>query len=406
MTEAQQPSVPGQKPATGREPLLLFVLALLLGFASISTDLFLPALPTMRSELGATEALMGFVVSAYLLGFAAGQLFWGPVSDRVGRRIPIGVGVLVFAIGSAGCALSTDAYQIIGWRLVQALGASAGVVLARAVVRDLYERNSAARVLSTLMTIMAIAPLLGPSVGAQILAFASWQAIFWTLFAIGIATLGGVLTLPETLPVDLRKREPLIETLLGYRELFASPRLVGYALSIGLFYVGLFANIAGAPFAFITYYGLSPELYGLIFASGVFGLMVTNIINARTVQSAGSDVMLRWGAIGAVVAGAGMLVFASMGQSGLLGLIVFQTLYHAVNGLILANGVAGALASIETRTGAASAVIGVIQYGGGMVGAALVGVLANQTPVPMGAVMTFGGLGCLALVLWTQRRTR
>jgi len=149
---------------------LLVVLAVLLGFASISTDLFLPALPTMQVALATREGTLQFAISGYLLGFGFGQLFWGPVSDRFGRRVPVTAGVVVFVIGSAGCALATDGGQLIGWRVLQALGASAGVALARAMVRDLYDRDRAAQVLSTLMTVMAIAPLLGPSIGAQILA--------------------------------------------------------------------------------------------------------------------------------------------------------------------------------------------------------------------------------------------
>lgn len=383
-------------------PGVLLVLAVLLGFASISTDLFLPALPTMQAALGASEGAMGFVISAYLLGFGAGQLFWGPVSDRIGRRLPIALGVLVFTLGSAGCALSGDAYQIIAWRVVQALGASAGVVLARAMVRDLYDRDRAARVLSILMTVMTIAPLLGPTMGAQILAFASWQTIFWTLSGIGITTFLGVLTLPESLPAQRREGGSALATVAGYLDILRSRRLLGYALAIGFFYIGIFANIAGAPFAYIDYYGLSPQAYGLVFAMAMIGLMVANTVNSRVVERLGTDVMLLAGAIGATLSGAAILFAAATDVAGAAGLIVTQFLFFSMNGLILANGVAGALASVGKRTGAASAVVGVIQYGGGMVGSALVGILANATPVPMAALMTVGGLGCLVCARWTR----
>ena len=248
MDAATRPNAPHRK------GWFLAVLGVLLGFASISTDLYLPALPTMALALGAGEGVLQWTVSVYLIGFAAGQLFWGPLSDYYGRRVPVAFGVIVFAIGSAGCALSTDAWQIIGWRVVQALGASAGVALARAMVRDLYDRDHAAKVLSTLMTIMAVAPLLGPSVGAQILEHASWRAIFWTLVAIGLLVFVAIITLPET--------------------------------------------------------------------------------------------------------------------------TVF--IYSSMNGFILANAVAGALSAVATRTGAASALIGAIQYGSGMVGSALVGLLGRR----------------------------
>lgn len=367
------------KASTQMEPggfRLLFVLAVLLGFASISTDLFLPALPAMQAALGASEGTLEFAISGYLLGFGFGQLFWGPVSDRFGRRGPVVIGTLIFVIGSAGCALATDGAQLIGWRVIQAIGASAGVALARAMVRDLYERDRAAKVLSTLMTVMAIAPLLGPNVGAQILAAASWQAIFWTLVAIGLATSTAILTLPETLPPEQRHKETMLRALAGYGSVLGNRVLLGYAAAVGFYYVGVFANIAGGAFAYIGYYGLSPAAYGLVFSSGVLGLMAANFINARFVLRFGSDTLLLVGAIGAATFGLALAIVTVTGFAGVAGLIVAQFLFTAMNGLILANGVAGALADVRQRAGAASAVVGAIQYGSGMVGSALVGILA------------------------------
>jgi multidrug resistance protein len=257
-----------QTPSQEQDPRLLVVLGTLLGFASISTDLYLPALPRMAEALGAEQRALELTVSGYLVGFSAGQLLWGPVSDRYGRRSPVAVGLVIFVLGAAGCALSTTAGQLILWRVVQALGASAGVVLARAMVRDLYSRDRAARALSTLMTVMAVAPLVGPTVGGQILRVADWPAIFWTLVAIGLATLLALTTIPETLPRDRRTAEPMGQALAGYGELLGNHRLMGYAAAGGFYFVGVFAYVAGTPFAFISYHGLSPQLYGLIFAAG------------------------------------------------------------------------------------------------------------------------------------------
>lgn len=382
---------------------LLATLAVLLGFASISTDLFLPALPTMQSALGTSEGTLQFAISGYLLGFGFGQLFWGPFSDRFGRRGPVALGILVFVIGSAGCALSTDGWQLVGWRVVQALGASAGVALARAMVRDLYDRDRAAKVLSTLMTVMAVAPLLGPTVGAQILALSSWRAIFWTLVAIGTGTALAILTVPETLPRQNRYGGTAWQAIAGYRSVLSNRTLLGYAAAVGFYYVGVFANIAGGAFAYISYHGLSPQSYGLVFSAGVFGLMAANFANARLVTRVGSNRMLLVGAIGAAVFGVALVIVTSTDFGGVGGLVVAQFLFTAMNGLILANGVAGALASVSERVGAASAVVGAIQYGSGMVGSAAVALLANGTPVPMGSVMALAGIGCLANVLVASR---
>ncbi|MGC3990683.1 MAG: MFS transporter [Chthoniobacteraceae bacterium] len=181
---------------------VLIILSLLMGFASISTDLYLPAMPAIGASFGTKAGMIEWTISGYLVGFSLGQLLWGPLGDRYGRLVPVALGLALFAIGSAGCALAGSAWAMIGWRVVQAVGACAGVVLARAMVRDLYTGNRAAQMMSTLMTVMAIAPLLGPTVGGQILALGSWRAIFWTLVGVGLATLALLLALPETLPAN------------------------------------------------------------------------------------------------------------------------------------------------------------------------------------------------------------
>ena len=172
-------------PAAGWQ--VLAVLSALMGFASISTDFYLPAMPAIANALGATAGSVEYTISSFLIGFSLGQLFWGAVSDKYGRRIPVAIGLVLFIIGSAGCAMSQSIEMIIVWRIVQAFGACAGVVLSRAMVRDLYQGPRAAQMLSTLIAVMAIAPLLGPILGGQIDAFAGWRAIFWTLVVLGLS---------------------------------------------------------------------------------------------------------------------------------------------------------------------------------------------------------------------------
>ena len=357
----------------------------------------------MAEALGAEQSALELTVSGYLVGFSAGQLLWGPISDRYGRRSPVAVGLVIFVLGAAGCALSTTAGQLILWRVVQALGASAGVVLARAMVRDLYSRDRAARVLSTLMTVMAVAPLVGPTVGGQILRVADWPAIFWTLVAIGLATLLALTTIPETLPRDRRTAEPMGQALAGYGELLGNHRLMGYAAAGGFYFVGVFAYVAGTPFAFISYHGLSPQLYGLIFAAGIVGPMVTNLVNSRLVMRVGSDWMLWVGSLGAAASGLLVALVARTGLGGIGGLAGALFLFVAMNGFINANMVSGALASVLGRVGAASALVGAIQYGGGVLGSALVGAFADGTPWPLGWVVALSGLGTLASALLALR---
>lgn len=383
-------------PAADHGWRVLGILSALMGFASISTDLYLPAMPAMGAALGAGAGAVAFTVSGYLIGFSLGQLLWGPIGDRYGRRVPVALGLVLFVIGSAGCALAGSVTAMIAWRIVQALGACASVVLARAMVRDLYQGDRAAQMMSTLMTVMAIAPLIGPLVGGQVMAVAGWRAIFWTLVLVGVATLGALFTLPETLPPARRNREPLVEAFARYGTLLRDRRLLGYAGIGGFFYAGMFAYIAGTPFAYIAYYQVPARLYGLLFALGVVGIMGANLVNARAVRRHGADRLLRWGTVLAAIAALVVAVDARTGLGGLFGLVAPLFVFAGATGFIVANSIAGALALAPHRSGAVSALVGAIQYGSGIAGSALVGGLADGTPWPMGAVILACGIGSLA----------
>lgn len=374
---------------------VLAILSALMGFASISTDVYLPAMPTMARALHAGNGMVEWTVSGYLVGFSLGQLFWGPVSDRYGRRLPVAIGLVLFVIGSGGCALAGSIWTMIGWRIVQAVGACASVVLARAMVRDLYEGSRAAQMMSTLMIVMAIAPLLGPLLGGQILALAGWRAIFWTLVGVGCVTLVALFTLPETLPEERRSREPVLGAFGRYGTLFRHRQILGYAGTGGFFYGGMFAYVAGTPFAYITYYHVPPQLYGLLFAVGIIGIMAANFANARFVTRLGSDRLLLGGTRAAASAGVVLALTAAFGWGGLAGLVIPLFVFISATGFIVANSITGALVEFPTQAGAVSALIGATQYGSGILGSALVGALADGTPRPMGFVIALTSLGSL-----------
>lgn len=375
---------------------VLAVLSALMGFASISTDFYLPALPSMAAALRAEPGTIELTIAGYLIGFSLGQLLWGPIGDRHGRRRPIAIGLVLFVIGSAGCALAGSAPAIIAWRIVQAVGACAGVVLARAMVRDLYAGSRAAQMLSTLMTVMAVAPLLGPILGGQILAWAGWRAIFWTLVGLGLLTLAALSLLPETLPPERRRLEPMGQALVRYVQLLRERRVLGYALTGGFFYAGIFAYVAGTPFAYIGYHHVPPQLYGVLFGIGIVGIMATNLLNARLVLRFGGDRLLAWGTSLAACAGIVLAVTTWTGWGGLAGLAVPLFLFISAAGFVVANSIAGALSGFPDRAGAVSALVGAIQYGSGIFGSALVGLFADGTPWPMGWVIAASALGSLA----------
>jgi len=383
---------------------ILGVLSVLMGFASISTDLYLPAMPAMSHALRADTGTIELTISSYLIGFSLGQLLWGPISDRYGRRSSVAVGLLLFVIGSAGCAVADSAHTLIGWRIVQALGACAGVALSRAMVRDLYAGNRAAQMLSTLLTVMAIAPLVGPLVGGQIVVLAGWRAIFWVLVIIGLLTFAVLWTIPETLPSARRNMEPLGRAMIRYGELLCNRQLLGYAGTGGFLYAGMFAYIAGTPFAYINYYHVPTERYGLLFGLAIAGIMAANMASSRLVLRHGYDRILLVGALLAAITAIATAIAANTGWGGLWGLVMPLVLFASTTGLIVANSITGALAHFPHRAGAVSALVGAIHYGSGIMGSALVGTFADGTPWPMGVVIGVTGVGCLLSTLLLSKR--
>lgn len=378
-------------------------IALLLAFASLSTDLYLPAMPTMVDALGTSHGSLEFTISGYLLGFSIGQLFWGPFSDQRGRRLPLAMGLVMFIIGSLGCAFAVNVAQLIGFRVVQAVGASASVVIGRAIIADLYQGKHAAKVLSTLTAIMVVAPMLGPIIGARILAVASWRWIFLVLVGIGVFTLLVLKrVIPETLPESHRNVGGKVIDLGLYRSLLSNTRLVTYALITMIFTAGIFAYVAGSSFVFITWGGLSPDSFGLIFGAGAALIIASNLTNARLVSKFGTDTMLLGGVIVAVIASLGLVV-ALMSDTSITVVIVLIVIYAGSNGFIQANAITGGLNAVTEGRGRASAFLGFTQYGGGMIGSAVLGLLSNGTPYPLFAILLTTSVLSLFLILRARK---
>ncbi|HEY0295672.1 MAG TPA: Bcr/CflA family multidrug efflux MFS transporter [Bordetella sp.] len=378
------------------QPRVLLILSALMSLASISTDIYLPAMPALATGLHAEISQVALTLSSFLIGFSLGQLIWGPISDRYGRRVPIAIGMVLFMAGSVGCALSDSVSQMLGWRVVQAAGACAGPVLARAIVRDLYAREHAARMMSTLMLVMGIAPLVGPLLGGQILVYSSWRGIFWFLVVLGGLILFSLRGLPETLTEERRATTPLSSAFRDYYDLVRDPRLLGCALSGGFFYAGVYAFLAGTPFAYIQYYHVRPQLYGFLFGLNIVAMMLANFTNSRLVMRVGPERMLRLGGWVVALAGVVLAVNALFGWGGLAGLVAPIFFYVGMNGFIVANSVAAALSAFPNRAGSASSLVGAIHFGSGILSSAMVGWFADGTPWTMGWIMGLMGLGCLA----------
>src|SRR5438132_14409570 len=236
-------------PTTAERARLFVLLGGLTAFGPLSIDMYLPGLPAIATDLGASESMIQLTLTACLIGLALGQVVAGPVSDALGRRRPLLVGVAGYAIASLLCALAPSAPALVGLRLLQGLTGAAGIVIARAIVRDMYSGSAAARYFSRLILIMGLAPILSPVLGGQVLRFTSWHGIFLALAVItALLWLGAARGLPETLPVERRRSGSLADTGRTFRRLAKGSLFVGYALSGGLGFGAMFAYIAGSPF--------------------------------------------------------------------------------------------------------------------------------------------------------------
>lgn len=359
-------TVPQKNAASG--PLFILILSGLMAFASLSTDIYLPAMPVMAAELQGDAEL---TITGFLIGFALAQLIWGPVSDRLGRRTPLFIGMVLFIIGSAGCALSDSIDRIIFWRVFQALGACTGPMLARAMVRDLFARTRAAQMLSTLTIVMAIAPIIGPLMGGQMIRVTSWHAIFWLLAGIGLVMLLALRWLPETLPPERRQQGSPLKAFHHYGQLLRNRIFMRYTLSLTCYYVAAYAFITGSPDVYIRYFGVEPQHYGWLFAVNILGVMTMSLVNRRLVQRYALGDLLKAALVVASLAMAAMAFSVKLHHGGLVGIALCVFLFFSMNGVIAATSTAAALDEAGAFAGSASAFIGSLQYGSGIVSSLL-----------------------------------
>ena len=367
---------------------ILLILGALSAFGPLAIDFYLPSFPTLAKAFATDVEHVQLSLAAYFAGLSIGQLLYGPVADRYGRRLPLLVGVSIFTLASAACALAPSLEWLIAARFVQALGGCAGMVISRAVVRDLCDPIGAAKAFSQLMLVMGLAPILAPVAGGLLLDWQGWQSIFvcLTLFA-ALAGLGVALWLPETIPAD-GERPPLSGALGQYRRLFADRLFLAYGLSGGVAMAGMFAYIAGSPYVFIQLYGIPAEHYGWLFGSNAAGFIVMAQVNARLLRYRGPGFWLRravWVYFGCGVA---LLAITLAKPEHLWPLLV--PLFGAIAslGFLMPNSSACAMASQGRHAGSASALMGSLQFTVAAGASALVGALHDGTALPMAVVIT------------------
>jgi len=394
----------------GHEPMLRpdsFALTALLAALSavgpLTTDMYLPSLPDIVRTLGGTPAQGQLTISAYLVGFAAGQIVYGPLSDRHGRRPVLMAAISLYCFASLVCALSTSLPMLIGARALQALGGCGGVVLARAIVRDLYVGARAGRELSLIGSVMALAPVLAPIAGGLLQTTLGWRAVFLALVVVGSS---GVMIIWWLLPETLREqaREPVSfgSILDSYRRVACSGVYLAYMGLATASYAGLFAWISAASFALQDLYGLSPVDFSIAFALGSLGYMVGTTVAARIVTRLGLGGTIGLGGFATAAGGLAMLASVASGLTSAASLVVPMAIYLAGLGMILPQAIAGAMMPFPERAGAASALLGFVQQTvAALCGAAVGAFLAHGAWSLAGGVAV---MGCASLALWFATR--
>lgn len=378
---------------------LLVILGGLSAFGPLSMDMYLPGLPTLTKNLGASASTGQLTLTGCMLGIAAGQLFTGPLSDTLGRRRPLLAGLLGYILASLACAVAPSIWTLILLRFLQGTLGGVGVVIARAIVRDLFTGTEAARIYALLMAVMGVAPVFAPLVGGQALAITSWRGIFVVLAAIGIPLLLATMRwLPETLPPERRHGGGLGATVRTFGRLLRDRTFMAPATSFALACAVLFAYIAGSSFVLEDVYGISPQLFSLVFAVNSAGLVAMSQLGGRLVARFGAATLLRC-ALGGVAVGSAAVLILTLAHAGLIPLLVALFVIVSFDGMVFPNATAVSLAHQQGALGSASALLGTGQFGTGALIAPLVGVAGSHSAIPMAVLIGVCGVAALGVDL-------
>lgn len=381
--------------------LLILTLGALTALGPMAIDLYLPALPAIAREMNEPLSRIQYSLSAYTIAFAMSQLVYGPLSDRFGRRAILYPGLVGYIITNLLAAMCTTATELIIVRVLQAMSAAAIMVTIPAMIRDLFPREQVAKVLSSILLVMTVAPLMAPMLGGQILRFSGWESlfIFLAFLACGILILA-ILRVKETLPEDRRMVVPPIELAMTYKSILRNREAMGCILCHSFFFGGMFAFIGGSPFVYIEYFGVPAEQYGFLFGANIVAMAIANTLNLRMVGRVQIFNILRFGCILAGIAASALLINAVTGFGGLLGIMIPVVVFIGCMGFTGPNSNALALGHFPKNAATANALAGALRFTVGGASSALVGVLHNETVLPMAMVMAgCGVLSVLSLLL-------
>jgi len=376
---------------------MALILGTLSAFGPLSLDMYLPALPTLADEFQSSTSYAQLSLTACMVGLAAGQLLAGPLSDVRGRRTPLIAGLILYTIASILCLVSPTMGSFVVLRFIQGAAGAAGIVISRAVVRDVYSGPELTRFFSLLMLINGVAPIAAPIIGGQLLAYTSWRGVFILLSIIGILTLVAVVVgLGETLPAERRSSGGLKQTLVTFRKIAGDRLFMGYALTQGFVSAGMFAYISGSPFVLQKIYGISPQMFSVCFAINGLGIILASQIAGRLAGKVSETRLLIAGLLTAALGGTSLLISILAGGN-LISVLIPLFLVVSSVGLVNTASFALAMANQEKSAGSASALIGVMTFLFGGIVAPLVGLGGEGTAVPMGIVIACADIGALLI---------
>ncbi|AGN84903.1 MULTISPECIES: Bcr/CflA family multidrug efflux MFS transporter [Enterobacteriaceae] len=382
---------------------IVFILGLLAMLMPLSIDMYLPALPVIAEQFGVPAGSAQMTLSTYILGFAVGQLLYGPMADSIGRKPVILGGTLVFAAAAVACALAQSIEQLITMRFFHGLAAAAASVVINALMRDIYPREEFSRMMSFVMLVTTIAPLLAPMIGGAVLVWFNWHAIFWIL-AIAALLVSAMIVffIRETLPVEKRQKFHFRTTLGNFASLFRHKRVLSYMLASGFSFAGMFSFLSAGPFVYIEINHISPQDFGYYFALNIVFLFVTTMINGRIVRRVGALNMFRSG-LWVQFAMALWMVVTALLDVGFWSLVLGVAAFVGCVALVASNAMAVILDEFPHMAGTASSLAGTFRFGIGAIVGALLSMATFNTAWPMIWSITFCATCSILFYLYASR---
>lgn len=382
---------------------IVFILGLLAMLMPLSIDMYLPALPVISAQFGVPAGSAQMTLSTYILGFAIGQLLYGPMADSLGRKPVILGGTLVFAGAAVACALAQSIDQLVIMRFFHGLAAAAASVVINALMRDVYPKEEFSRMMSFVMLVTTIAPLVAPMVGGAVLVWFSWHAIFWILAVAALLASAMIFFfIDETLPVERRQKFHIRTTMGNFASLFRHKRVLSYMLASGFSFAGMFSFLSAGPFVYIELNHVSPQHFGYYFALNIVFLFVMTIINSRFVRRVGAINMFRAGLWIQFVMAVWMVVSAFLGI-GFWALVVGVAAFVGCVSMVSSNAMAVILDEFPHMAGTASSLAGTFRFGIGAVVGALLSMATFNTAWPMLWAIAFCATSSILFYLYASR---